>query len=113
MILQTGWASRRGAIQARTDFEDDLAREYRQLAREIPTKALLGEELTPKEHGYAFPLFFHYIDLSNEQIFLRKNGRISAQTWVFCPRRNEVELSTTRIQSSRGRNKGTISEDLF
>jgi len=34
-----------------TNFEDDLAREYRQLARGIPTKALLGEELTPKEQS--------------------------------------------------------------
>lgn len=27
------------------------------------------------------PTFYHYIDLSNEQIFLRQHGRVSAETW--------------------------------
>jgi hypothetical protein len=77
------WQIRRGTVQAVTDFEDGLAREYRELARCIPVKALLNEELTEAEFADTLPYFFRYIDLSNEQIFLRKVGRVRKQTWFF------------------------------
>jgi hypothetical protein len=63
-------------------FEDNLAREYRDLASRLPTKALLGEELTEDEHQGALDEFIHYIDLSNEQVFLRQCKRLSLTTWV-------------------------------
>jgi hypothetical protein len=63
------------------NFEDGLAKEYRELASRIPTKALLGSGLSPKEYAQAFDELFRYIDLSNEQILLRKNSRISDETW--------------------------------
>jgi hypothetical protein len=67
---------------ADTQFEDNLAREYRELAARLPTKAMLGEELTEDEHKQALDEFIHYIDLSNEQAFLRQCKRISLATWV-------------------------------
>lgn len=70
-----------GQDQARTRFEDDLAREYREIAQGIPVKALLGEELDGKEYADALDSFYHYIDLSNTQIFLRQEGRVSRETW--------------------------------
>lgn len=77
------WQIRRGTLQAVTDFEDDLAREYRELARHIPIKALLNEELTEAEFADALPYFYRYVDLSNEQTFLRMVGRVRKQTWFF------------------------------
>lgn len=80
-VLVAAWQLYRGSLQARTNFEDDLSREYRELARCIPVKALLGGELGVEEFEQAFPRLYQYIDLTNEQIFLRMNGRISKTTW--------------------------------
>ena len=72
----------RGTLQVRTNFEDELSREYRELARCIPVKAHLGDLLSPDEFDQAFPSLYQYIDLTNEQIFLRMNDRISRATWL-------------------------------
>ena len=72
----------RGTTQARTKFEDELSREYRELARSIPVRAHLGEELTEEEFERAFPRLYQSFDLTNEQIFLRMNGRVSRATWL-------------------------------
>lgn len=66
---------------ARLQFEDGLAKEYRELIGRIPTKAMLGEGLSPTEFAAAFDELFRYIDLSNEQVMLRKNERISVEVW--------------------------------
>ncbi len=82
-VLLAWWQFRQGAIAARTDFEDELDREYRDLARQIPTAALLGKELTELEQEDSLKDFFHYIDLCNQQVFLRANGRIGKKTWHY------------------------------
>lgn len=69
--------------QAVTSFEDTIAGEYRELTTRIPTKALLGKQLSDAEHEEALDEFYHYIDLSNEQTFLRQRGRVSLETWGF------------------------------
>jgi len=74
------WAAHRQSV---TTFEDSFAREYRDLAATLPTKALLGEALTEEEHAEYFDEFYHYFDLCNEQIFLYLAGRISPETWKF------------------------------
>jgi hypothetical protein len=68
--------------QARTDFEDRLASEYRQIALALPLTALLGEPLTYVEHQRSLEHFYHYFDLCNEQVFLHQNQRVSSQTWL-------------------------------
>ena len=82
-VLLAWWQFRQGAIAARTHFEDDLDREYRELARQIPTGALLGKELTDNEQNESLKYFFHYVDLSNQQVFLRIHGRIGKKTWQY------------------------------
>jgi len=69
--------------QAVTAFEDGITREYRELASRLPTGALLGEALTDEQHRESFDEFYHYFDLSNEQIFLRQRGRLSPATWDY------------------------------
>jgi len=72
--------ARRGATTA---FEDLMSREYRELARRLPVKFLLGKNPSAGELDQEDTLsgFFHYVDLSNEQVFLRKSSRISEATW--------------------------------
>lgn len=69
--------------QARTSFEDALAKEYRDLATRIPTKVFLGERLTSEEKKETWDDFYHYFDLCNGQAFLRQIGRVRSQTWRF------------------------------
>jgi len=70
-VLVAACQVRKSTQQARTNFEDDLSREYRELARCIPVKAHLGQDLGEEEFEQAFPRLYQYIDLTNEQIFLR------------------------------------------
>lgn len=70
---------------SRTQFEDDLTKQFREIIRRIPIEALLGEELSEEAYDRTRDDFFRYIDLSNEQVFLRRNDRISARTWkLWC-----------------------------
>ena len=66
---------------AQLQFEDSFSREYRDLISHIPTKALLNGTLTRTEYANSFDDFFRYIDLSNEQVTLRCNNRISEEVW--------------------------------
>ena len=72
---------RQGQRQATFTFEDSFASEYRQLSRSIPIGAHLGLELSDDEIQRNLSVFYHYFDLTNEQIFLRSLGRISQKTW--------------------------------
>lgn len=72
------WVNRR---QSRTQFEDGLTSRYRDIVRELPIGALLGEEVPSKELREARGVFYRYFDLCNEQAFLHEEGRISGQTW--------------------------------
>ena len=80
-VVFAAWQLKQAAAHARTDFEDDLSREYRELSRKIPTAALLGHEVTDGEFAKAFPALFQYVDLTNEQVTLRMNGRVRKATW--------------------------------
>lgn len=68
--------------QATAEFELELSREYRNLIRKIPKSALLeGKELDEEVRELHFKRFYHYFDLCNAQVWIRKKGRISAETW--------------------------------
>jgi hypothetical protein len=82
-VIVAAWQLFLSRKQAITSFEDSLAKEYRELAARLPTKALLGETLDDKEYADHFDEMYHYIDLCNEQAFLWEAGRISAKTWQF------------------------------
>lgn len=79
--LIAGWQLWLVKRQAATQFEDGLGVQYRQLMQQLPVTALLGESLSDADHVAALPVFFHYIDLCNEQAFLRKKRRVRRGTW--------------------------------
>lgn len=68
--------------QATTQFEDGMTNQYRNLVGSLPVKAMLGEELSAEELDESLSAFFCYFDLSNEQVFLRQQGRVSPATWA-------------------------------
>lgn len=67
--------------QSVTSFEDDFTRQYREIIQRIPIKALLNEDLGEDDFETALNNIYNYIDLTNEQIFLRRQGRIRSKTW--------------------------------
>ena len=79
-----------GRRQRRTELEDGLSREYRTIAAALPPDALLDRPTTPAnlnevpnpgpDEAY-LQLFLAYIDLCNQQVFLRMQRRISFATW--------------------------------
>ena len=80
-VFLAWWQIRESRRQAVTAFEDTMASQYRSLVQEIPVEALLGEALDEKIYRENLSEFYHYIDLTNEQIFLRTRGRISREAW--------------------------------
>ena len=77
------WQLWRTKVQSITSFEDQFSREYRQIARDIPVDALLGREISGENFEKVREQIFNYIDLSNEQVFLRQIGRVSKRTWDY------------------------------
>lgn len=71
------------SAQSQTSFEDLFDERYRQIISAIPTKAMFGADLTDEEFGGAFDDLYHYIDLSNEQVFLLQRGRVRRKTWKY------------------------------
>jgi hypothetical protein len=67
--------------QAVTAYEDSISTEYRQIVKLIPVKALLGESLSETEFNECLSDVYNYIDFTNEQIYLRQQGRIRKKTW--------------------------------
>ena len=73
---------RAAARQERTRWEDELTREYRKIVQSLPLPARLGRppedgDIEEKDLG----TFLDYFDLSNQQVLLRKIGRVSRDTW--------------------------------
>ncbi len=67
--------------QAMTSYEDQLNREYRTLLREIPPTARCQPGLNTDELEKYYAAFYGYLDLCNEEVFLRREERISEATW--------------------------------
>ncbi|HZO98868.1 MAG TPA: hypothetical protein VFD30_01095 [Terriglobia bacterium] len=84
-VVALFWQVELAKRQAITAFEDDLTRQYREIAHRIPVEALLNEELDDAKLFDTLTWFYQYIDLSNEQVFLRQKGRVRRETWeVWC-----------------------------
>jgi hypothetical protein len=75
------WQLRVTKVIAQLQFEDALAKEYRDLAAQIPTKVFFGTELNDSEYRLARDEFYRYVDLTNAQVSLRIQGRISQRVW--------------------------------
>jgi hypothetical protein len=80
-VVVAAWQLFLAKQQARSQFEDDLTTQYRHIVNKIPLEALLGQPLTDAQLVESLRFFYEYFDLSNEQAFLFKRGRIRSDTW--------------------------------
>jgi len=73
------WESRKLAESA---FEDSFDEKYRQLAYSIPVDALLSKKVWVWKRNAAREGVYNYLDLSNEQVYLRMKKRVSYDRWI-------------------------------
>ncbi len=67
--------------QDQSAFEEGMNARYREIAKSLPLKALLGRGLSEDELNESLKQFYLYFDLSNEQAFLFRQKRINKKTW--------------------------------
>ena len=67
-----------GLKRQRTEFEDAVSRQYREIVKPRLTNLMLATE-APSPHVVrrSLPDVYAYLDLCNEQVFLRLSGRVS------------------------------------
>jgi len=80
-VLLGVWQIRQNAKLNRASYEDSFDQQYRSLAMDIPVDALIGKHIPDNERIRVRELIYNYLDLSNEQIYLRSRKRISKATW--------------------------------
>jgi len=83
---------------AQAQFEDSIDQQYRDLARGIPVDALIGKSVLDSQKDMTRELIYNYLDLSNEQIFLRKKKRVKKDTWADWCAGMEANLSKPEFE---------------
>lgn len=63
------------------EFEDQFDQQYRALMMPIPVDVLIGKETAKMDKERVRELVYVYLDLTNEQIYMRSIGRVSKATW--------------------------------
>ncbi|MDZ7841510.1 MAG: hypothetical protein U5R46_11970 [Gammaproteobacteria bacterium] len=80
-VAVAAWQIRLSRKIFQTQFEDSLDQQYRELVRDIPVDALIGDECPSEQSDSVRELVFNYLDLSNEQAYLRRIKRVSKARW--------------------------------
>jgi len=92
-VMIAVWQIKLQIKQQVTDFEDDLDREYREIALALPIEALLGEPLPSEKQQLALEQFHRYFDLANQQVFLRQTNRITDARWGIWMDEMQINLA--------------------
>lgn len=71
----------RSNTQQRVIFEDSINKEYRDIIQRIPYKALINEDIGLVEIDAVNNEIYNYMDLCNEQVYLRISNRVCKKTW--------------------------------
>lgn len=83
---------------SQSNFEDSLDQQYRSLIREIPVDALIGQEVEEAKKEVTREAIYNYLDLCNEQVYLRKNNRITRERWLIWQEGIEANLNKIEFQ---------------
>jgi len=81
-VLVAAFQLRVSSKIAQSKFEDSIDQQYRELAKDIPVDALIGKNVANEKKELTRELIYNYLDLCNEQVFLRKKKRVRKDTWV-------------------------------
>ena len=81
-VLVAAFQLRVSSKIAQSEFEDSIDQQYRELVKGIPVDALIGKSVSSDQVMLTRELIYNYLDLCNEQVFLRKKKRVRMDTWV-------------------------------
>jgi hypothetical protein len=87
------WQMRLAKKQSQSEFEDTLVQQYRAISMELPVDILIGKEAKEDQRERVRELIYNYLDLANEQSYLRAKGRICKLTWASWSVGIETHLS--------------------
>ena len=85
---------------AKTEFEDQFRRDYRDLCSAMPVKVFLGHKLDEAELERYLNQFHQYFHLCNSQIFLRSQNKISKLTWDMWSRGIQANFELIAFQQA-------------
>jgi len=85
--------------QAQAQFEEGFDQQYRALSLPIPLDIFLGAKASEDNKKEVRELIFNYLDLSNEQVFLRSRGKITKSTWKIWSSGIQANLETLEFKS--------------
>lgn len=97
-VLVAAFQLRTNSKIAQSEFEDSIDQQYRDLARGIPVDALIGKSVSEDKKEMARELIYNYLDLCNEQVFLRRKKRVRKDTWVDWCAGMEANLSKQEFE---------------
>ena len=80
-VLFGAWQIRISKKQSQAEFEDSLDQQYRSISMKLPVDVLIGKQPKKEEQTIVRELVYNYLDLSNEQVYLRAKGRVTQYTW--------------------------------
>ncbi|WP_298636694.1 hypothetical protein [uncultured Umboniibacter sp.] len=69
---------------SRSEFEDSLDQQYRELSFQIPVDVILSgsmKDIDTRDLRHARESIYNYLDLCNEQVYLRSKNRVTAARW--------------------------------
>lgn len=75
------WQIRESRKLAQTTFEDSLDKQYRSLVMQIPVDVLIGKPIPDEKKREVREIIYNYLDLCNEQAYLRKKKRVTKTRW--------------------------------
>jgi len=98
-VLVAAFQLRVSSEIAQSEFEDSIDQQYRELAKGIPVDALIGKSVSEDKKELTRELIYNYLDLCNEQIFLRKKKRVRKDTWTdWC---SGIELNLEKSEFNK------------
>ena len=80
-VFIAAWQLREGRKVSASAFEDSFDEKYRHLAYAIPVDALLSKNVNRANKEAAREWIYNYLDLSNEEVYLRMKKRVSSSRW--------------------------------
>lgn len=85
---------------AKSQFEDQFRRDYREICSALPVRVFLGHELDESQLEENLNQFHQYFHLCNSQIFLRSQSKISKITWNMWSRGIIANFELTAFQQA-------------
>jgi hypothetical protein len=84
-VFVVGWQIWRTKKQKVTAFEDVCHANTGKFLRQSRSTHYSGKSFLQRNSKRRENGIYHYLDLSNEQVFLRQNKRVSSETWkIWC-----------------------------